>query len=392
MVRYLASAILVRLADEGARVALVLLALQRTEDPLVAGLLVACLMLPHVLAAPAMGWALDRTGRPRLILASSAVVFGITLAATAVALGRIPLPVVLLILLLGGSAGPALTGGLTSQLASLVSIGRLPRAYGADSMTYNVSGIVGPALVAAVAGLTGPEAATLVLACLALCGGGALAFLPSQSRAPQARLPISSGIRTIVTRPILRTVTLASSFAQLGIGALAITTAVIATSAAAPAATGWMLTSLAAGGLAGSLWWTWRPSSLRRAPGIAMLALIGVGAPLAAAALTTSSLVATSVLYFISGVFLGPATGALFTTRHVEATPETESQVFTLTAGLKITFAAVGVMLGGVIAGLAPATQLILIAACTAASGLGGASALWLHAHADAIEKVREKE
>jgi hypothetical protein len=42
--RYLITAVLVRLADEGARIALVLLALERTNSAAVGGLLVAVLL------------------------------------------------------------------------------------------------------------------------------------------------------------------------------------------------------------------------------------------------------------------------------------------------------------------------------------------------------------
>lgn len=377
MGRYLLAAALVRLADEGARVALVLLGLQRTGDPFVSGLLVACLMLPHVLTAPVVGWALDRSKRARWILASAAGTFGVSLVITAACLGRIALPVVLAILLVGGCAGPALTGGLTSQLALLVRTERLPRAYGLDSMVYNVAGIAGPALAGIIAALAGGGAATIALACVALAGGLVLAFLPTRERPKRVHLPITSGLRVLLTRPVLLTVTLGSSFAQLGLGALAITTAVLATSAGTPAATGSMLACFATGGLIGSLWWTWRPSSVARAPWIAMIALAGVGVPLGAAALTTSSLVITSGLYLLSGCLLGPATGALFTTRHSEATPTTESQVFTLSGGLKITFAALGALLGGVIAVLPPEAQLLIIAGCVVVAGIGGAAGLW---------------
>ena len=45
------------------------------------------------------------------------------------------------VLLIGGSCGPALTGALTSRLASLVPEPSLPRAFGLDSLGYNIAGI-----------------------------------------------------------------------------------------------------------------------------------------------------------------------------------------------------------------------------------------------------------
>jgi hypothetical protein len=55
LTRYTLVAVLVRLADEGARVALSFLALSRHTGTAYAGLLVAALMVPHVLAAPFVG-------------------------------------------------------------------------------------------------------------------------------------------------------------------------------------------------------------------------------------------------------------------------------------------------------------------------------------------------
>jgi hypothetical protein len=49
--RYLGAAVLIRLADEGARVALVLLALKRLNNAAVGGLLVPTLLIPPVVAA-----------------------------------------------------------------------------------------------------------------------------------------------------------------------------------------------------------------------------------------------------------------------------------------------------------------------------------------------------
>jgi predicted MFS family arabinose efflux permease len=170
----------------------------------------------------------------------------------------------------------------------------------------------------------------------------------------------------------LATVTTASSLGQLGLGALAVVAAVIATSQARPAATGWLLTAVAVGGLVGSLWWTWRPAAVDRAPRVVMFALAGIGAPLAAAALS-SSLVVTAALFTISGIFLGPFTGALFTTRENRAPADARAQVFTISAGLKTTAAAAGAALGGALAHLPVAAQLLLVAASPLlAAALGG--------------------
>lgn len=99
--RYAAGAVLIRLADEGARVALVLLALERTGSAAVGGGLVAALLIPHVVAAPAVGLLTDRARSPRLVLTSAALGFAAALLFAALALGRVPLALVIAVLLAG---------------------------------------------------------------------------------------------------------------------------------------------------------------------------------------------------------------------------------------------------------------------------------------------------
>lgn len=70
LVLYVAGGLLVRVADEGARVGLILLSMERTGSPALGGLLVSALLVPHVVAAPAMGLLADRSRRPQLIVAA----------------------------------------------------------------------------------------------------------------------------------------------------------------------------------------------------------------------------------------------------------------------------------------------------------------------------------
>ena len=313
------------------------------------------------------------------MLTVAALGFAATLVAVVLLLGRVPLGVVVAVLVVGGCCGPALTGGLTSQLSQLVPEARVPRAFGADSLTYNVSGIVGPALAGTVAGLWHPAAATLLMAAISAGGAVLLAVLPlaREPRAGGEGSPrLSAGVRAIAGDRVLGTVTAASSLGQLGPGALAVVAAVLATGQGRPGATGWLLAAVAVGGLFGSLWWTWRPAPSTRAARTVMIALVGIGIPLALAAAVTSSLVATAALFAVSGLFLGPFTGALFTTRQDRAPEPARAQVFTISAGLKTSAAATGAALGGAIAHVAAPAQLLLVASSPLLAGLIGALVL----------------
>jgi MFS family permease len=373
--RYLTAAVLVRLADEGARVALVLLAIQRTSSAGAGGLMVAALLAPHVLAAPGVGLLTDRVRQPRWVLAAAPVGFAAALATTAVATGRAPTWMVLAVLLVGGCCGPAMTGALSSQLPTLVAPGSLPRAFGLDSVTYNVSGILGPALAGVLAGLVSPAAAAAVLAASAGCGALVMATVPTGLRErgqAGATPPMSAGVLAVVRDRVLAVVTTASSLGQLGVGALPVVTAVLATRAHAPSDAGWLMTAVAAGALLGSLAWTWRPLAPPQAPKVVMAAMAGTGLAVGLAAATTTSLPATGALFAAAGACTGPFTGALFTTRNDHAPEHLRAQVFTLGAGLKTTTAAAGAALAGLVTHAPTATQLLLAAGCLLlAAGLG---------------------
>lgn len=387
---YTSAAILVRAADEGARVALVLLAVQRLGSAAVGGVLVAALLVPHVVAAPVLGAAVDRVRRPTLLVSGGSVGLGLALAVTAAGVGRVPLPLVVGVLVAGGSCGPTLTGALSSQLPGLVAKPVLPRAFGIDALTYDVAGMIGPAVAALVAARASAAAATLTLAAAAGLGGALVATLPARRRrgaavpadpasagasAVAAGPTLVAGVRALVHSRVLSIVTASTGLAQLGLGALPVVVAVLATRAGSPSRAGLLLTAVTAGSLLGSLLWTWRPAPTERAPWIVLAGVVATGLPLIAAA-WSSSLVWTTALFALSGAANGPLFGALLLTREHFAPERVRSQVFTLGAGVKITAAAAGAALAGLVAEMPSSGQLLLVGACPVLAGLAGAA--WL--------------
>jgi MFS family permease len=224
---YAAAALLLRLADEGARVALALLGLQRTESPAAGGALVAALLAPHVVAAPLVGAVADRARYPERLIALAALGLAGSLAGAAATVGRAPLAAPVALLVAGGCCGSALTGVLSSRLPHLVDPSRVARAFGLDSLTYNVAGVLGPAVAAAVAGRSSATAGTYVLAGSATAGaqvfavgagakmtatavgaamGGALAGAPSAAQLLLAGAwpAVAGGVGLAVLRPRVR--------------------------------------------------------------------------------------------------------------------------------------------------------------------------------------------
>jgi hypothetical protein len=88
----------------------------------------------------------------------------------------------------------------------------------------------------------------------------AIVPIPVRNRRPDSQNPLlTAGFRALLADRVLGTVTAASSLGQLGLGALPVVAAVLASRQHQPAATGWLMAAVAGGALIGSLLWTWRP-------------------------------------------------------------------------------------------------------------------------------------
>jgi MFS family permease len=378
--RYLRAALAARIADEGARVSLVLLALRGTGSAAVGGAMIAALLVPHVVAAPLVGVVVDWARHPGWVLGSAVLMFAGSLFSVALLLGHASLWLVFVLLLLGGCCGPAITGGLTSQLPGLVGEEAAPRAFGFDSLFYNVASMAGPALAGITAAAISPVAAQSLLAASAAFGAAGIATLPivAHPQPAQATRPsLLSGARQILRHPTLRVVTLSSTLGQLGPGALAVVAAVLATSLNRPASSGLLLSAVAAGSFIGSLLWTWHPIAPHRSPLVMTVSMIGIGAPIALAA-AARSIQVTAVLFALSGIFIGPFGAALFTARTQYAAEAVRTQVFTIGAGLKVTASAIGAALIGLVTGLPIWAQLLLVASSPLFAGVLGTLLLTL--------------
>jgi len=98
-----------RLANEAARVALVLLVLDRTGSPALAGAVVGALALPALVTGPLLGAWLDRTARRRSAFVLNQVLLLTMLVALLAVTGRAPGAVVVGLALVAGLAMPVLT-------------------------------------------------------------------------------------------------------------------------------------------------------------------------------------------------------------------------------------------------------------------------------------------
>ncbi|MGY4983043.1 MFS transporter [Streptomyces sp. 900105755] len=379
---YLTAAVLARTADEGARVALVLLATQRAGSPALGGALVAALMIPHVAAAPVAGALADSVRRRRLLHGGAVTLYGAALAALAVLVGRAYDPVALLLAVAAGCVAPLLTGGLTSLLGELLSKEQLTRAFSADAVSYNLAGICGPAVAAALGTAVGAGTALAALGAGAMTGGTLLFSLRLRPRAggrkpegPLQPTELLQGAVELARNHRLRSVTWASAVGQMGVGALPVVTVLLAAKYHASWATGGLMTAFAAGALAGSLSYAYRPVGQRHPEQVVLWGLLITGVPLAMAPLTRHA-VPAAVLFALAGFCTGPLFSALLASRERYAPAAARTQIFTLGAGLKSTFAAAGAAAAGALNGLGAAALLLGTAACQVVAAVLGLALL----------------
>ena len=349
---FLLAATLARLASEMFPVAAVLLVLDRTGRPGLAGAVVAATTLPAVVTGPVLGAWLDRTRRRRLALAANQLLLAASLLAILAAAGRVPGWVLVLLATAAGLSGPLSTGGYTSMIPLLVPERLLARANALEAASFNVAAIAGPAVAGAVAATAGAAWAVLAEAVLAGLALPAIARLPRLAVAagdsPPASLAaaIRQGLALLARTPVLRGVTVATAVGLGGNGLLTLAMPFWAERlGAGRAGAGYLWATVEAGAIAGALAAArptagWPPHRVVLA-GLGLFGLAVTAWPLAGSFPAALGLVA------LAGLVEGPAFAATFATRQRWSPPELRGQIFTTAASVKLGAFAIGSALAG---------------------------------------------
>lgn len=367
LARYIFAATLVRSADGGAVVAIVLLATANGAPGWVAGLLGASITAPHLLG-PFIARRLDTARDGRKVIAVSGALHGVLLGAAALLLpvtgGLWPaIPLVA-----SGVFGPMITGGVSSRLPSIAAPGleSQRRAQGWDVVSYGMSGTLGPAAVAWITATSDVLTATLVLAASAVVGAGAVLVLPKQAPvhhtgdvpSPVGALKVMWRKRPL-RRTLLLTVTVAFSVAALPVYAVA-----IAPMLGSLAAAGTLVAAYGTGnllGAAGLILWPLRGDADRL-----MSSLAVVVAAFLTLVMLSPTLVTSLAAFGIAGVANAMFFAATLAARSEFASNETRSQVFIWVGALKIAAGSAGTAAAGAAIVFAAWTPLALVIALTA--------------------------
>jgi MFS family permease len=250
-----------RLANAMSQVAVVIYLLERTGSPAMTGIGAAAQLLPAIATGPLVGAWLDRVPSRTGLVAATQTVRGLLLV-TLVAVGELvnpPAAVYILILAGLGLTFPLPNPGFRALIPLLVPRPLWVRANTVDSIAYDASFVIGPALAAAVVTGVGAPFAIVLQAGATF----AAALAARRVREPAGR-PLSTepafqaawiGLRAVWTHVELRATMVLMFVSGIGFGVFTIGLPLWARDQLghSAGASGWMWTAISAGSIIGGL-------------------------------------------------------------------------------------------------------------------------------------------
>ena len=155
--RFVSGATLARVSDEMFSVGVVLLVLDRTGSPSLAGATVAAITFPSLVSGPLLGAWLDLTGRRRTLMVIDQLVIASVLVALVLLIGHAPNWVLPLVVIPAGITYPLSFGGFTSMIPSLVPGELLLPANALETTSFNSALVIGPALAGTLSAVVAPS-------------------------------------------------------------------------------------------------------------------------------------------------------------------------------------------------------------------------------------------
>ncbi|MGQ5593420.1 MFS transporter [Streptomyces sp. ESR1.13] len=377
---YLAGATAARAGDEMAGPALLLAGLALTGSAAHASSLLAGITVSAAVGGPVLGALLDRAERPGRLLACALALYAVGLAAVLAGLGRLPTAWTVVLAVLTGLLGPALSGGWTAQLPRVAADPHLPRANALDAMTFGAASLAGPALAGGAAEALGAPTAVVLAAALVAAAVPVAWRLPARTgTGPRARpAPVAgalaAGLRVILRRPPLARATLVSVVCCAAQGMLTACVPLLGARVLGSAGRGALLFSCAAvSALVANAVLARHPRFAAPDTIVRAAALVQAAAlALAATGAATGRPAALPVAAVLFGVGEGPQLTALFAVRHRESPEHLRGQIFTTGASLKVTAFALGAAVAGPLATRSlPGALLVAAGTAAAAAAVG---------------------
>jgi MFS family permease len=374
--QFVTAATVARLADEMFAVGVVLLILERTGSPSLAGAMVAAATLPGMLSGPLIGAWLDRTARRSFIYKVGRLLLATVLLAILATAGNTPSVVPLVLAMITGITLPVTFTGFTSMIPLIVDEETLPSANAVESASLNVALIGGPAVAGLIAGLASPGAAIVGEVILTVFALVLILRIPDLNRGAAAnplalRDSVSQGLRHIVNERILRIVSVAGVFNNLGWGVLMVVFPLWAAGdlGASQSANGAIWATFAAGSLIGALGLA-RVQARHPQEWVLFVGMIVMAAGMFSRILAGSLAVAL-VLIALTAVLEGPAMAAVFSVRQQRTPRALQAQVMGTLGSIQIGAFAIGSGLGGpLVEAFGPRTCIAIVAGAVLGAGV----------------------
>ena len=356
LTHYLLGALPARLGDEMSGQTMLLVALAATGTVRLGSTLLANLTFSAALGGPLLGAFLDRSRHPGKILAFALGLYAFGLGFITLTLGHIPIWISIVVVLAIGFLMPAISGGWSSRLKSFVADEYMTRASAIDATTFNIAGLIGPALAGLIAAWLGANWAVAALVALLVAALPTALLLPKHPLYDSSKIvhstsfwhDVISGFKVIVNNKALLRITLMSVISYMGIGMLWVIYPLFGKELLGKAGYGGMLASvLSVGALLATIAYAKWPT--KHSPDVIAFATTLVLALAMLVLAFASNVFVAFVAMLIAGIADGPQLAAIFSVRHREAPERLRSQVFTTGASLKITAAAIGAGLAGLL-------------------------------------------
>jgi len=278
---------------------------QRTQSATLFALLQVIAILPSIVAAPLIGWVVDRLGARRALLIADGAAVLVVLALGAAFLNDVASPALLYVILMVGGAVTCLAWPAYTALVTLLAPpAQLARAAALMQLGFAGQQVVAPAVAGLLFGIVGIGGIIAVDFCLSLVAIAGLLVLRIQTpviREARWRQDVRDAWRLIGDRGLFRlAVYILASYLPGGF-VIALSTPLVL-SIAGPEALGLVLTAMGTGMLAGAI----VASGLARAEGgirrLLRYDVMLVVAMLAAGVATTPARVAVIGFVFLFGL------------------------------------------------------------------------------------------
>ena len=344
--RLFATALVARLPQGMAPLAILLLVRDATHSYAIAGFAVGANALATAGCAPLLGRLVDRFGRRRVLgplACVQAAAYVLLVVAAEAHAGSVAL---IALAALAGALLPPIAPVVRVVLREVIDDADVREtAYSLDAVIQEVLWMSGPLVVAVLITVASPAVAVALLG--AFCMGGTILFLRSplirSSSAVLGRTARTSALASPELRALLGPVALTGT----GLGAIEVGLPALAIHAGSRPASGVLLALWSAGSMAGGLWYgsrTWHAPLVRRYRVLLLFAVICT-LPLVAA----RSLTAAVVCSVLAGLTIAPVFSCQYALVGHSVTAGSETEAFTWVSAALIGGLAGGSALGGAV-------------------------------------------